>query len=376
MRVLLQGRSARSIETSPGGDQVQIEETARFLREKFDMDAIVSSELEPDLASVDAVHLFGIVRPQEVWVQAQNARRQGKPVLLSTVYCDVREFERTARTGTVGWVARRTNPDVFEALKAGGRALNNREWTKGSAALFTRGFRRMQQEIVEMTTLFLPNSWSEWQRLRGDLKLTIDDARVVTVPNGVDLSDMNLDRIDPSELKQFAHFRNAVLCVARVEGRKNQLGLIEALQDSDFTLVLAGKPTPNQTRYVAKVREAAARANNVHYLGEVSPDAKRALYALARVHVLPSWMETTGLSSLEAAVMDCSLVVTPNGDTREYFREWVDYCDPEDPQTIREAVARAYESPPRRELANAIRTEYTWANAAEATYSAYCKVLE
>jgi glycosyltransferase involved in cell wall biosynthesis len=375
MRILLQGRSARSIQTAPGGDQVQLEETARFLREKFDVDVLVSSELQPDLTGIDAVHLFGIVRPQEVWIQARNARRQGKPILLSTVYCDVREFERTARIGSVGWIARRTNPDAFEALKAGGRALNSHEWTKGSAALFTRGFTRMQREIVEMTTMFLPNSWSEWHRLKDDLKLNVSDERVVKVPNGVDLSDMNLDRMGRVEQEQFANFRDCVLCVARVEGRKNQLGLIEALQDTDFTLVLAGKPTPNQTRYVAKVRDAATRAGNIHYLGEISPDAKRALYALARVHVLPSWMETTGISSLEAAVMDCSLVVTPNGDTREYFRDWVSYCDPGNPRSIREAVARAYVSKPSRELVDTISAEYTWAKAAEATYRAYCDVL-
>jgi len=226
-----------------------------------------------------------------------------------------------------------------------------------------------------MTTLFLPNSWSEWRRLQHDFKLNISDDRVVPIPNGVDLSDMNRDRVDPAELERLAEFRDAILCVARVEGRKNQLGLIEALQDSDFTLVLAGKPTPNQTRYVAKVRDAAARASNIHYLGEVSSDTKRALYALARVHVLPSWMETTGISSLEAAVMDCSLVVTPNGDTREYFQDWVDYCRPEDPQSILDAVVSAYISPPRSELVDLIRTNCTWEKAAEVTYGAYCDVL-
>ncbi len=375
MRILLQGRSARSIQTAPGGDQVQLEETARLLREKFDVDVSASAELQPDLAGIDAVHLFGIVRPQEVWIQAQNARRQGKPILLSTVYCDVREFERTARTGPVGWVARQTSPDIFEALKAGGRALNSHEWTKGSAALFTRGFTRMQREIVEMTTVFLPNSRSEWRRLRHDLKLNVSDNRVVPVPNGVDLSDMNKDRINPAELECLAGFRNSILCVARVEGRKNQLGLIEALRDTGFTLVLAGKPTPNQTRYVAKVREAAERARNTHYLGEVSPDTKRALYELARVHVLPSWMETTGISSLEAAAMDCSLVVTPNGDTGEYFAGHAHFCQPDDPGSIRDAVSAGYRAGPDTELKRRILTDYTWEKAAEATYSAYRKVL-
>jgi glycosyltransferase involved in cell wall biosynthesis len=375
VRVLLQGRSARSIKTSPGGDQVQLEETARHLRERFDVNVSTSSELQPDLSSVDAVHLFGIVRPQEVWLQARNARRQGKPIFLSTVYCDVREFELSDRAGPVGWLARRTNPDAFEALKAGGRALHNREWSDGSAALFTRGFTRMQREIVEMSTIFLPNSWSEWRRLTRDLKLNIDDNRVVTVPNGVDLADMAPDRVDPAEVERLSSFRDAVLCVARVEGRKNQLRLLEALRDTGVTLVLAGKPTPNQTRYVAKVEAAAARQSNAHYLGEVSPRTKRALYALAKVHVLPSWMETTGISSLEAAIMGCSLVVSPNGDTREYFEDDAQYCDPSSPSSIRDAVLRAQTSAPSTTLTHRIRTEYTWGRCAEITYRAYCDVL-
>jgi len=375
MRILLQGRSNRSVQTTPGGDQVQLEETARLLCEQFDVDILLSSDLQPDLSDIDAVHLFGIVRPQEVWIQARNAHRQGKPILLSTVYCDVREFERTARTGPVGWIARQTTPDAFEALKAGGRALNNREWTIGSAALFTRGFTRMQREVIEMSTLFLPNSWSEWRRLKADLNLDVSDDRVVVVPNGVDLAEMDVDRVDSGELERLSAFKGSVLCVARIEGRKNQLRLIQALRDTDFTLVLAGKPTPNQTRYVAKVREAAAGASNVYYLGEVSPNAKRALYALARVHAMPSWMETTGISSLEAAVMDCALVVTPNGDTREYFDNYAHFCRPDDLNSIRDAVDAGWRAGPNAELKQRIIDDYTWVKAADATYCAYRKVL-
>ena len=117
MRVLLQGRSARSIAVNPGGDQVKLEATAHALRVTTGVDAQISAAAEPDLTGFDAVHLFGLVRPQETWLQARNARRQRKPVFLSTVYCDVWEFERLVRMGPVGWVARHTNRDVIEALK-------------------------------------------------------------------------------------------------------------------------------------------------------------------------------------------------------------------------------------------------------------------
>jgi glycosyltransferase involved in cell wall biosynthesis len=376
MRVLLQGRSAASLAQTPGGDQVQIEETARALRQQG-VEADVSSEMEPDLAKYDAVHLFGLVRPQEVWVQARNARRQGKPIALSTVYCDVWEFERNARGGAVGLLARHSNRNTIEALKAVGRGVKSREWSKGSAGLLWRGFSTMQRQIVNSATVFLPNSASEWDRVSADLDLSIDDDRVFVVPNGVDLAAVDEARrqiVHPPE--HLRPFEGCVLCVARIEGRKNQLALLEALADSAFTVVLAGRFANNQPGYVRRVQALAARSPNVHILGSVSEPEKLWLYSLARVHALPSWIETTGLSTLEAAVFGCALVVTPNGDTRDYFDGYAEFCDPASPRSIRSAVERAYEQGPvaSTPLAQKIRTEFTWTAAATATREAYARL--
>jgi glycosyltransferase involved in cell wall biosynthesis len=374
MRILLQGRSARSIAVNPGGDQIQLEATARALR-PMGVDAQISAEAEPDLRDFDGVHLFGMVRPQETWLQARSARRQGKPVFLSTVYCDVWAFEREVRTGPVGWIARHSNRDVIEALKAAGRGLNNREWSRGSLALFLRGFSRMQREAVALSSLLLPNSHSEWLRVAHDLELEPHDPRVAVVPNGFD-SDRD-DLIDPAGAPppHLAEFEGCVLCVARLEGRKNQFNLIEAMRDTDMTLVLAGPPTANQGRFVTHVKDAAAPLANVHVLGSVTPQEKAWLYSLARVHALPSWMETCGLSSLEAAVAGCAIVVSPNGDTRDYFGDDAEYCDPASASSIREAIIRAHERGPSATLEQRIRTEFTWQRTAEATYGAYARVL-
>jgi glycosyltransferase involved in cell wall biosynthesis len=161
-----------------------------------------------------------------------------------------------------------------------------------------------------------------------------------------------------------------------LEARKNQSSLIEAMRDTDMKLVLAGPPTANQGRFVKHVKDAAASLANVHVLGSVTPQEKAWLYSLARVHVLPSWMETCGLSSLEAAVAGCAIVVSPNGDTRDYFGGDVEYCDPASPSSIREAIIRAYGRGPSATLEQRIRTEFTWQRTAEATFGAYARVLD
>jgi glycosyltransferase involved in cell wall biosynthesis len=376
MKVLLQGRSSRSIAVSPGGDQVQIDATANALRTVAGVEVHVSPDLEPDLGKFDAVHLFGLVRPQETWVQARNAYRQGKPIILSTVYCDVWEFERVARAGPVGWIARHSNRDIIEALKAAGRGLNSREWSRGSVALFNRGFSRMQRELISMSSSLLPNSHSEWLRIARDLGLKQSDRRVVVVPNGFDAEARSSLARGGAPPDHLAALENCVLCVARIEGRKNQLNLIEAVRGTDITLVLAGPATANQSHYVRLVNKAASAIDNVHMLGKVSGEEKAWLYAVAGVHVLPSWMETTGLSSLEAAVAGCAIVVTPNGDTREYFADDVEYCDPAEPSSIRDAILRSRDRGPSSALIRRIRAEYTWERAAEVTYGAYHDVVE
>lgn len=375
MRILLQGRSARSIAASPGGDQVQLEATASGLR-AVGVEAHISAEATPHLAGFDAVHLFGLVRPQETWVQARNARRQGKPIFLSTVYCDVWEFERFAREGPVGWIARHSNREVIEALKAAGRGVNSREWGHGSLALFLRGFSRMQRDVLRMSTSLLPNSHSEWLRVANDFSLDPADDRVTVVPNGFDADTASTaDLEDPSPPAHIGDLEGCVLCVARLEGRKNQANLIQAIEGTGLTLVLAGPDTANQGRYVGRLKEAAAALDNVHVLGAVTPQEKAWLYSVARVHALPSWMETCGLSSLEAAVAGCSLVLSPNGDTRDYFGDDAEYCDPASPSSIRDAILRSYGREPSAALNRRIRTDYTWMRAAEATYGAYRKVL-
>ena len=277
--------------------------------------------------------------------------------------------------GPVGWIARHSNRDIIEALKAAGRGVNNREWGRGSAALFFRGFSRMQREVVAISASLLPNSHSEWLRVAGDLGLNPADDRVTVVPNGFDTDVTDSIYTDASPPAHIAQFEGCVLCVARLEGRKNQANLIQAVRDTDLTLVLAGPATANQSRYVGRVQEAAAQLENVHVLGAVTPEEKAWLYSVARVHVLPSWMETCGLSSLEAAVADCGVVVSPNGDTRDYFGDDAEYCDPASPSSIHDAILRAYAHEPSAALDHRIRTEFTWKRAAEATYGAYRDVL-
>jgi glycosyltransferase involved in cell wall biosynthesis len=371
MRVLMQTRSAVSVASSPGGDVAQAHETARALN-SLGIEVRVSSELQPDLTDVDLVHVFNLVRPQDAMVQARHAWRHRRPVALSTVYCDMWEYDSSARGGLGGAIARHAGRNSIELAKAAGRAIRSRELHRGLLPLLWPGYRALQHELVARCDVLLPNSVSELHRIERDLMVEIPRERYVAIPNAVDPAFYDAKAFgEQSPPEHLAQHEGCVLCVGRVEGRKNQLNVIRALADGARRLVLAGPPAANQRAYVEAVRAEVGRHANVHWLGAVSAEDKRWLYRLARVHVLASWMETTGLVSLEAAALECALVVTPNGDTREYFDRVAQFCRPDDPGSIRDGVEAAYRAGPDASLRKRVFSDYTWDVAAQATARGY-----
>jgi glycosyltransferase involved in cell wall biosynthesis len=161
--------------------------------------------------------------------------------------------------------------------------------------------------------------------------------------------------------------------MARIEGIKNQLSLIRAVNGTDLRLYIHGNASPNHQAYYEACKKEAGP--NVHLLPWIPEQKLYELYASAKVHVLPSFFETTGLSSLEAAVMGCNVVVTDRGDVRDYFGDHAWYCDPEDVQSIRQAILDAHAAPYEPPFRQYILDHYTWQRAGEETLKAYRDAL-
>ncbi|MGC4028205.1 MAG: glycosyltransferase family 4 protein [Steroidobacteraceae bacterium] len=368
MKVLFQSRS--TLFSVPGGDTVQLMKTAESLR-KLGVLVDISTDLKPCLDGYDLVHLFNLMRPQEVYVQAENAKRQGKRVALSTIYGLYTEYEQKARPGLAGFVSRHLSPWQVERLKVMARIVANGEVGRGSLLVATLGYQRLCSRVADLADVFLPNSSSEMSRVHADFSPSRQKPFVV-VPNAVDEVVFDPCRVTvPESLRRF---EGCVLSAARIEGRKCQLELVRAVRDLDTELVLIGKPAPNHLRYYEAIkREASER---VHFVGQVDHAELARYYAVAKVHALVSWMETPGLSSLEAGVMGCNLVITEKGDTRDYFGDDAYYCDPESVSSIRTVLQAALAAPRNPELQARIRSEYTWSKAAEMTLKGYILALQ
>ena len=361
MKVLMIARS--TLFTSPGGDTTQIEMTAKYLRTlgvevsiKLSNEAIVYEEY-------DLLHFFNIIRPDDIWPHIEKTK---VPFVLSTIFVDYFEYEKKNRKGLISVVNSIFNRDQIEYIKTIARSVKNGDKIK-SRYFLTRGQRKSVQAIAEKASILLPNSHSEYNRF---VALYEIKQRYQKVVNAIDPSYFS-QSVQPNQT-----YKDHVLCVGRIEGRKNQLNLIKALINSHVHLTIIGKPSPNHIRYYEQCQNLAQTAQNIHFIQHIDHKELAALYKAAKVHVLPSWFETTGLSSLEAGAMGCNIVVTHKGDTEEYFKDMAYYCEPDDVESIRKAVFQAYTHPVNPYLQDYIFTHYTWKDTAEQTLQAYKLVLE
>ena len=341
----------------PGGDTTQIVETSNALR-CAGVRVDLSGQLGPKLNGYDLVHLFHLDRLWENIPHCRRIRQYGCPAVLSPIWWPVDHFDTCGRVGLTGLLARRLGSRQFQNIRLGQRSawLWLKHLASDQAATMITASTFATRYLLDTVRVLLPNSRAEQQAI--ELRFAVQVPAVV-VPNG---ADADFFRPPP----QPTH-RNGVLCVARIEPRKNQLQLIRALKPMGLDLTLAGRTC--HRKYLRHCRREAG--SQVRFAGHCNRHEVRALYQRARVHVCPSWYETPGLVNLEAALCGCAVVATPDGSTREYLGQDVIWCRPDDRASIRLAVDTALRRADSGRLLDRIRLRYSWAEAARCTMAAY-----
>jgi glycosyltransferase involved in cell wall biosynthesis len=342
--------------SSPGGDTKQVDMTASHARKLgVTVDVFLSDNKIP-YDQYDLLHFFNVIRPADI---IPHALGSGKPFVVSTIFLDYGEFEKKTRKGLPGLLGHIFSQDQMEYIKAIARWVRNGEKIRSPYYLFSGHYRSVRW-VAKRARVLLPNSEHEYQRFVTRYRV---EQKYLVVPNGIE------KQIAERTVTINPKYENSVVCVARIEERKNQLGVIRALNNTGYQVYIHGKPSPNNHHYYRQCLQEAA--DNIHFTEWLSEQELYEMYHSARVHILASYFETTGLSSLEAAVMGCNIVITDKGDTRDYFGSEAWYCDPDDPGSIRDAVESAYRAPFRQSLQSRIMAEFTWDKAAEATLQGY-----
>lgn len=184
--------------------------------------------------------------------------------------------------------------------------------------------------------------------------------------------------------RQAAARGRRILFVGTLSARKNVGTLLDAYallrsrHPDAPPLTLAGHTTPASAPWEQRIREAPL-AGHVDITGYVDQDRRVALFADARMLVLPSYDEGFGLPVLEAMACGVPVVVSSRGSLPEVAGSAAEPVDPDDVEGLaarmtallvdENATAAAARGLERAAL-------YTWAACAQSARAAYAAAAE
>jgi glycosyltransferase involved in cell wall biosynthesis len=347
----------------PGGDFVQLSKTRDHL-EKLGVEVDVSHAYDAALANYDLVHLFNVTRITETYRFLKNAISQSKKIVLSPIYHSLKDMEDFYRH-------RYRIPGfdmvTYLALKEIYYPLRSRT---GVSLKCVTNYRRTVREVFSNSDMILPNSALEAARFEQELGIA---GTVRVIPNATDRDDDYEPSLDQRE--------NTILCVGRIDPCKNTLNLVEAFQQvrhrlpDDAQLIFIGATTDSHRRYAKKfLRRTKMDPGHIKYVGELPHEEVMSYLKRARLLVLASYFETTGLVGLEALSCRSNVVMTERGYTREYFSDAAAFCNPYSVDSIAEAILKGFYASVSEGQINKLLMQYNWENAARLTLEAYREV--
>ena len=364
-----------------GGDGVQIRETGKRLQQRGHEVVGVNAD-QPDCRGFDLVHLFNCRVEGSFKQQMASCKAAGVPVVVSPIWISLARALWGSR-GSTGVLTKAvqqgetaTEP-LLQQLRRREMVVQLQHGTVNAEGSGDGGWplnREHLRQLLREADGLLPNSWLELQALRSDLHWDGDCFEIAHY--GVDPS-LFLDA-DPELFQQHTKIRRPfVMQAGRIEPGKNQAMLCWALRHTDIQIVLTGS-SKHWPSYAELCRSISGPKLTI--IDHMPQNLLASAYAAAAVHTLPSWMETCGLVSLEAALSGTPVVGSTFGHELEYLESDAWYADPGDAASIKAAVMAALQGgrqhPRAISMKRKVLERFNWERTVDATERLYKMVLE
>lgn len=211
--------------------------------------------------------------------------------------------------------------------------------------------------------------------------LHVSSERIDVVPEGVGSSPVS--PTEPSTLRTRLDLgdRAIVLSTSAKRPHKNLMRLLDAwsmLPTPRPLLVLPGYPTAHEQELRRHAADQGV-ADDVRFLGWISPADLEGLYQAAECFVFPSLYEGFGLPILEAMARGVPVACSDRGSLPEVAGDAARMFDPEQPQSVADAVMELLHDERLRgrlrEAGLVQAARFTWSAAALGTIASYERAL-
>lgn len=328
MRVAMMNRE--NVWSAPGGDSrimLQMQEAASLVG----VEVYFPSSLE-QAATADLIHFVNMTLPVPLKEVADFSHERTIPLLVTSLYEDWPQYLNASHQAF----------GVYRAFMAGQLSLTGMASALDSLRVSQPTPQVNVDSSIQRATLLLACAESEAQRLRIDYP-HLDD-RIQVVPFEVNVPLPTEQRTNES-LRNALGFDEFVLCIGRLETRKNQLAVLAALHDVDIPIVFAAGSYTPQPVYSQAVR-AWRRKAPVKFVDRMPWHLMSALIRSASVHVLPSFYELPGLVHLECAAAGIPVVAADWGSIADYLPNSAFHtCNPLNLESIHSATLSALRTP-------------------------------
>ncbi len=376
MRILMVNHGVAA--SFKGGDSVQINETTQRLYQRGHEVAITNND-QPNTEGFDLVHIFNCRQVSSFKKQLDSCNNSNVPVVVSPIWISIpRAF----------WGSRTTFSAIQDAFETGNtnhqslQQLKERKLVldEGGELFYSHGKANEERfcipelrSLIQKVTGLLPNSLLEMQATRDDLLWAGNKFGIAKYGvNPKTFLDANAK--DFQEKTGIRH--PFIMQAGRIEPAKNQAMLCWALRNINIPIVLVGS-SENWPAYAELCKQISGEKLTI--IDHLPQSLLASAYSAAAVHVLPSWCETCGLVSLEAALNNTPVVGSTFGHELEYLQDDALYVDPADEDSVRSTVIQAWEegvhNPRVRNLKKRVLNEFNWENTTDSTIKLYEQVL-
>ena len=359
--------------TSLGGPSVRAPRTVEALR-KLGLNADFVNGRNFSTMDVDVVHTLNVWHPDECEALLRQVEKNNCPSVFSPIFLDLSEIHFF--NGRIKKLL--SESDSVEILynKLAEFSLDNtlhRKLPLIDREPFPNYYRSVRRLISYAKHLIF---LSEHEKKLAE-QIGVNHPSTSIIKNPVNAAIF--ENGDPFLFRKHIGVDNYILCVGRIEARKNQALLALALRDTNIPLVLIGHIADED--YAGLIKKWGG--NNIIFAGRVEANSPllASAFAGAKVFCLPSWSEGAPLVALEAAAAGCNMVLSDRSSEIEYFGNLARYVNPADVNDIREKVLSAWNDSAQEKallsqaLKQKMKLEHSWEKYAGDTKLAYEKAL-
>lgn len=366
-----------------GGDTVQLLKTKEYLENVFNVqiEIITNEDKIFESTDFDILHVFNINTRKNLDLFIKQVKDKKKKVILSPIYWDFSHSFFVSSLSSYLNIQKCSKhicyfKNIYLKFIDFITLMNKQYRDKRYIIPETKEFKKRHKNLINLADIIIPNSDEEGRILCKNIGLNYEKVKdkFISVPNAVDISFLKKN-FTSNILPEINDF---VLEAARIEPLKNQINLLLALYDEkQIPIVFAGEAI--NKNYYSKLKKLADKRGNVYFTGKISQKEIFSLYKRAKIHVLPSFRESPGLSTIEALMNGCQVVVSEEKFCPLKYYKFDKYgfiCNPYDTKSIKNAILNAYNNPKDITLPKEYYEFFSYNNVADMTYQAYKKLFE